>query len=120
MVVIPSGEFTMTRKLAADGRKYDDPEGVPKSAPARDVKIEAPFAIGVFDVTRDEFDAFVSETHRLTEKGCYQWIRGVWRDDKTKSWRYPGFRQTGRDPVVCVNWQDAQAYVSAYLCVGYG
>ena len=33
----------------------------------------------------------------------------VIRDAK---WHSPGFPQTGRDPVVCVNWDDAQAYVA--------
>src|SRR5262249_43901965 len=29
-----------------------------------------------------------------------------------KSWQDPGFNQTGRDPVVCVSWQDAKAYIA--------
>jgi formylglycine-generating enzyme required for sulfatase activity len=111
MTVIPSGKFTMSRKSASDGRRDDDPEGIPKSAAARQVNIDAPFAIGIYDVTRDEFAAFVRESHRSTGNGCYIWRGGVWNDDKTKSWRNPGFPQTGRDPVVCVNWEDAQAYV---------
>jgi formylglycine-generating enzyme required for sulfatase activity len=28
-----------------------------------------------------------------------------------RSWRSPGFAQTDRHPVVCVNWDDAKAYV---------
>ena len=27
-------------------------------------------------------------------------------------WQAPGFTQSDRDPVVCVNWDDAQAYVA--------
>jgi formylglycine-generating enzyme required for sulfatase activity len=36
-------------------------------------------------------------------------------DSKSRSdagWMKPGFPQTDREPVVCVNWSDAQAYVT--------
>ena len=29
----------------------------------------------------------------------------------SKNWRDPNFSQTDRHPVVCVNWDDAKAYV---------
>jgi formylglycine-generating enzyme required for sulfatase activity len=109
MIVIPSGKFTMTRKSASDGRHDDDPEAISKRMPAREVSI-ASFAMGIYDVTRAEFAAFVQEAHRTTQDGCLIWNGAAWIDDKTKNWRSPGFRQTARDPVVCVNWQDAQAY----------
>jgi formylglycine-generating enzyme required for sulfatase activity len=111
MVVIPAGRFTMSRKPPADGRKDDDPEGVPKSAPAREVTIDRPFAAAVFDVTREEYDVFIRETRRSAAEGCYLWSGDQWIEDRSKDWRHPGFRQTGRDPVVCVSWEDAQAYV---------
>src|SRR5262245_53975287 len=81
MVVVPSGKFTMSRKPASDGRTDDDPEGIPKSAPARDVNIDLPFAAGIYDVTRDEFGVFVQETGKQPEAGCYVWSRGAWIDD---------------------------------------
>jgi formylglycine-generating enzyme required for sulfatase activity len=111
LMVIPSGHFTMTRKRARDGRKDDDPEGVAKTKPARDVTIEKAFAIGIYPVTRKEFSAFVRETHRAPEKGCHVQMGGVWVLDETKDWRNPGFAQTAGDPVTCVSWTDAQAYI---------
>jgi formylglycine-generating enzyme required for sulfatase activity len=111
MAVIPPGHFTMTAKAPSDGRKWDDPEGISKSAPAKDVTIDKPFAAGEFDITRDEYAAFVRDTHTEIPKGCYVWNGDQWVDDASKSWSDPGFAQTGRDPVVCVNWQDAQDYV---------
>ena len=32
--------------------------------------------------------------------------------DAVADWREPGFAQTDDDPVVCVSWQDAQAYLA--------
>jgi formylglycine-generating enzyme required for sulfatase activity len=111
MVVVQGGHFTMTRKRASDGRKDDDPEALPKSRPAREVEISHPFAIGVYPVTRQEFGIFAQETRRTVEKGCHVQKEGVWVFDQRKDWRHPGFAQTARDPVTCVNWNDAQEYV---------
>jgi formylglycine-generating enzyme required for sulfatase activity len=111
MMVIPPGQFTMTQKTAADGRHEDDPEGIPKSAPAREVTIDAAFGLAKYDVTVDEYRAFALATGRSGD-GCYIWRSDAWVDDKTKSWRDPGFRQSGRDPVVCVNWGDAESYIA--------
>ncbi len=59
----------------------------------RDVTIAAPFAVGKFEVTFAEWDACVAQggcSHRLDDSG---WGRG-------------------RQPVVNVNWDDAQQYVA--------
>ena len=65
-----------------------------------------------------QFKQFVQETnHRTTVeengKGCY-----VWNAEKKQAeqlpehnWKNPGFAQTDAHPVVCVSWDDAQAYV---------
>jgi formylglycine-generating enzyme required for sulfatase activity len=111
MIVVPPGSFTMSRKPPYDGRLDDDPEGVSKSAPARSVTIEKAFAMGIYDVTREEYSVFVRQTHWSSKDTCYTWNGDQWIDDKKKDWRDPGFRQTPRDPVVCVSWEDAQAYV---------
>ena len=46
--------------------------------------------------------------------GCgYYFIRNRVVDgdiNDRRLWRSPGFRQTDREPVVCVNWEDARAY----------
>src|SRR5262249_8137000 len=34
-----------------------------------------------------------------------------WVTDPARDWRNPGFSQTGRDPAVCVSWDDAQNYI---------
>ena len=35
-----------------------------------------------------------------------------WQKDPKVTWENPGYPQTERDPVVCVSWQDAKAYVA--------
>lgn len=68
------------------------------------------FAIGLYEVTVDEFRRFVEATGYQTEaekKGeCLTWLG----DNSGKNWRDPGFTQTDNHPVVCVNWHDAYAY----------
>ena len=59
-------------------------------------------ALGRYEVTVGEYGAFVSATGNGAG-GC------SYRDG---SWRDPGFAQTDRHPVVCVSWEDAQAYLS--------
>jgi formylglycine-generating enzyme required for sulfatase activity len=89
MVVVPSGSFTMGSPPGEQGR-WDD-EG-----PQHVVTISRPFAVGKFHVTRDQYAVFVRET-AYTHSGC--------------DWR-PSFAQEGSHPVVCVSWDDANAYVN--------
>lgn len=110
MTVVPAGHFTMARKRARDGRKDDDPEGALKTLPEREFDIAA-FALGTYPVTRREYATFVRGTRRAVQPGCHLQHEGVWILDPTKDWGHPGFSQTEQDPVVCVNWNDAQDYV---------
>src|SRR5262249_35132678 len=59
MIVVPGGTFTMKGKPAIDGRKDDDPTGNATKLAPRSVSIST-FAAGVYDVTRDEYAAFVA------------------------------------------------------------
>ena len=109
MVVIPAGSFLMGSPESEEGR-YD------YEGPVHRVEIGEPFAVGAYEVTRDEYGAFVSETGH-GGKGCLGLTGDDWKRD-TFNWRNPLFdwgrprdSQTGRDPVVCVSWEDAQAYV---------
>ena len=58
-------------------------------------------ALGRYEVTLEEYRAFAAAVPDAAEPRC-----GLLR-----SWRDPGFVQTGRHPVTCVSWNDAQAYV---------
>ena len=63
-------------------------------------------ALGRYEVTVGEYRAFASATGDSAGRGC------TTAASAGDSWRDPGFPQTDRHPVTCVNWDDAQAYVS--------
>jgi formylglycine-generating enzyme required for sulfatase activity len=61
----------------------------------------------------------VAETHRPDPDSCITLDASGSFITTNGTWHSPGFPQTGRDPVVCVGWDDAKAYV-AWLSVRTG
>ena len=104
MVVVPSGSFDMGSPPGEEGR-YDD-EG-----PVHRVTTSAPFAVGVYEVTRGEWSRFVARTGYTPGGSCRTYESGEWENRTGRGWRNPGFSQSEGHPVVCVNWEDARAYV---------
>ena len=105
LVVVPAGEFLM-------GSDRRDDESDDDERPRHRVRVER-FALGVHEVTKDEYGAFVAATGRGSGDRCYSMDgdgRWDWREEA--SWRSPGYSQAGDHPVVCVNWEDAQAYAA--------
>jgi formylglycine-generating enzyme required for sulfatase activity len=116
LVVVPAGTFTMgssaqEQALAITG-------GLPKAqadreSPQHSVNIQS-FAAGKYAVTKGEFGQFVSAKGYVTEAekgdGCYVWKDNKWQTDKATNWRNTGYKQEDNHPVVCVTWNDAQAY----------
>jgi formylglycine-generating enzyme required for sulfatase activity len=103
MVVIPAGTFTMGSPKNEKGRLADE-------GPQREVRIAKLFAVGKFPVTVEEFRAFVAETSHDAGWAAFGWNGDRWELQEGRSWRDPGFAQTGSDPACCLNWNDAQAY----------
>ena len=103
MVVVPAGEFVMGSPSGEEGRGDDE-------GPRHRVVISEPFAVGIYEVTVGEYRRFASATGRGEEEGCHDWS-GSEELDRSKSWRRTGLSQTEKDPVVCVDWGDAKAYV---------
>ena len=85
MVVVPAGSFMMGSPSGEKGRDADE-------GPVHRVRISEPFAVGVYEVTFEEWEAC------RRGGGCSHNP-----DDKGWGW--------GRRPVIHVSWQDAQAYV---------
>jgi len=105
MVVVPSGSFMM-------GSPQDEPERGDNEGPQRQVTISKPFAVGKFEITVDQFRAFVEETGHSTGNKCFTWEQNIWEERQGRSFLKPGFDQVGSQPVVCVNRDDATAYIA--------
>jgi len=106
MVALPAGGFTMGSPDSEAGREGQE-------GPPRRVVLTKPVAIGKFEVTIDQFTAFVAETGYEAGDSCHAYVF----DARPSEWplvkgsfRAPGFRVTGMHPAVCVNWDDAKAY----------
>ena len=105
MVWIPPGRFAMGCAWSASCTMGDVSE--------RKVEFAVPFGLSTSEVTRDQFANFIEATGYRTEgelgQGCRSYAEG-WERDMYRTWRNPGFVQTGAHPVVCVSWDDASAY----------
>jgi formylglycine-generating enzyme required for sulfatase activity len=110
LVVVAPGKFTM----GFDGGEDDRPEG-----PTRAVTIRRAFALARLEVTQLQYAAFVADTSHDSGAGCHGPLRsgesGNWSWYSDANWQQlpaaaPAPRAT--DPVVCISWRDAQAYVA--------
>ncbi|MEO5373266.1 MAG: formylglycine-generating enzyme family protein [Alphaproteobacteria bacterium] len=112
MVVVEPGTFTMGAATTESVREKTPEEISRRERPQHKVTLAEPFALGRYPVTRAEFEPFAKATG-FVGQGCigYDESTGKWEVDKNRDWQEPGYTQTDRDPVVCVSWDDAQAYV---------
>jgi formylglycine-generating enzyme required for sulfatase activity len=73
------------------------------------------FYLGKYEVTVGQFRQFVSATGYRTEAEREGWAYALtdrgWAKVKDRNWKNPGFSQTDQHPVVCVSWNDAQAFL---------
>ena len=96
MVVLPGGAFSMGSPTTEPGRFAIE-------GPIQRVNIK-PFAVAKYEVTLGEYQQFVQQTDYQKEGDCYPFGNNL-------SWENPGFVQTVRDPVVCISFEDVQAYL---------
>lgn len=108
-VRIPPGEFMMGSPTREVGRDPDERQHF--------VRITQPFFLGIHEVTRGQFEQFVTETGYKTNaetdgKGGYGEYPGVGgRYEKRFTWRDSGYEQTNDHPVGNVTWYDASAFL---------
>jgi formylglycine-generating enzyme required for sulfatase activity len=119
MVVIPAGKFMMGSSPEEIEREVELAPGSLASTvlkvalterPQHEVTIDLPFALAKFPITKNEFSVFVGDTGYTPAAGCRLYAL-QYHISPQADWRSPGFAQTERDPVVCISWQDAKAYV---------
>lgn len=112
MVAIPAGDFVIGSPDSEAGRFTN--EGPPRPT----VKLKA-FALGKTEVTVDEYRRFVKATGYKTDAerdaggnaGCKTLEDGKWEYRAGRYWDNTGFSQGGKQPVACISWNDAKAYV---------
>jgi formylglycine-generating enzyme required for sulfatase activity len=104
MVAVPAGRFTMGSPPGEEGRF--DSEG-----PQHAVAVRA-FALGKYDVTSEEFLAFLKATGYQPAPCDAE--RGLFWRSPGKGLAYPpgGGVAPPRWPAVCLSWNDAQAYIA--------
>jgi len=107
MVVVPSGEFLM----GSSQDEIDNGLAAANEAPQHKVVLRQPIAVGRFEVTRDQYAAFVNDTGYKGSGRCFTFGQNIPKERQNRSFLMPGYAQEGNHPAVCVSWTDAQAYV---------
>jgi formylglycine-generating enzyme required for sulfatase activity len=79
-----------------------------------EVRITRAYSLGVYEVTRGQFRAFVNDSGYKTdaEKVGFAliWTGNEWQRRAGGSWRDVGFEQNDDHPVVNTSWNDAVAF----------
>jgi formylglycine-generating enzyme required for sulfatase activity len=111
MVVIPAGSFQMGAAPGENERLEVSMTESGRDEPQHQVTITKPFALGKFDITRAEFAVFANETGFRPRPGCMTVVGNTWTPQPRASWEEPGYPQTDKDPVVCMNEIEIGAYL---------
>ncbi len=104
MVAIPAGEFYM-------GSYSTDSDSQEDEKPRHSVYIQA-FKLGRHEVTRQQFAKFVDDTGYRAGSSCYTLVNKNWAEHSGYNWQNPGFSQANNHPAVCINVDDASAYIA--------
>jgi len=108
-VRIPKGKFQMGSPKGEEGHSDDEDQ--------HEVEITRDYYLAKYHVTRGQFRAFVTADGYKTEaetdgKGSYGWNpdKETFEQNKDYNWKNVGFAQTDEHPVLCVSWNDAEAF----------
>lgn len=106
-VKIPSGSFIMGSPSNEGERDSDEVQ--------HRVTISKPFYMQTMEVTVGQWRKFVRDLGYKTEAetggGAYVWTGKKWEKKEGTYWDNPGFDQSDNNPVTCVSWNDAQAFI---------
>ena len=104
-VWIEPGVFQMGSPNSESGRDSDE-------GPVHEVEISRGFWLGKYEVTVGQFRRFVDATGYDAGNRCwtYAYENNDWEERSGRNWRNPGYAQSDDHPVVCVSWDDVQAY----------
>ena len=103
MVVVPAGSFELGSTEGESGRRANE-------GPSRQITLGESFAIGIHEVTRSAYAAFIGESGYGGSGACWVYEQGDWAERSDRRWQDPGYGQNGDHPAVCVSWTDATAY----------
>ena len=105
MVIVPPGSLDMGHDGGVNEERYE--------GPVHPVSIGYRFAMGRLEITNTQFAQFVDATGYAAGADCRMWTGETVEHVAGKDWRDPGYGRppTGDEPVACINWYDAKAYV---------
>ncbi len=110
MVVIPSGQSIIgSNKSEQEKGHLAIGESGEHEKPEFTVSLSN-FALAKTEITRGQFRKFIESSNYKPSAGCWLFKTILWKFDKKRNWANPGFNQDDYHPVVCVNWDDANAY----------
>src|SRR5271169_3306365 len=105
-VNVPGGCYQMGDTLG---------DGFPSEKPVHEVCVND-FYLAKYDVTLGEFRKFTAVTGYKTEAeeagGCAVLNGRKWEWQASRNWNDTGFNQDDSEPVVCVSWNDAEAFIN--------
>src|SRR5215475_5940807 len=107
MVMVPAGEVLM----GSNTGDIDSGLAAANEGPQHRAVVKQPIAIGRFEVTRDQFAAFVKSSGYEVSERCFTLENSQPQERANRSYLNPGFIQNGDHPAVCITWEDAKAYV---------
>ena len=110
MVWLPTGKFIMGEPEAESQARR-----VGWGGPPIEVRIKMQFAMARTEITRDQYESFVNETKKETTAQCKTILPSAQSISAPPTWRDPlwpsGEKQAGNEPVVCIGYEDTQAYI---------
>jgi formylglycine-generating enzyme required for sulfatase activity len=75
------------------------------------IQLPSGILMSKYEVTRAQFSTFVAETGYSAGASCWTKEKGEWGEHDGHNWQNPGLSQDNNHPVVCVNFNDAEAYI---------